>query len=359
MNKFDKSVNILLENLIFEQDQNEIDPSQVIEKTALEMARRNREDKAAYIAESEAKFNSDEEYLDKVINYIKNLPIPIDQITEETGLETTLGAIKDFGSAAWDKAKEYVGPALYDIGEYTSDKIGEYVTDFLGKEYVDDINNNLSETIWYKIAAIFEPTGVMSWPYYDKALKAYETHKGTDKEDIYFLNLLAAQLSVIPGFRLPLGILTAPLKLLLRLPLLPVTIPMKIASFVRGAVSKSSSALKASAKLEKTAAKGIGAKGLKAVKTVTRPASTRIKSAAKAVGSTAKTAAKAVGSTAKTAAKVAATGAKVGTVVSSGDIPQTWKDWTEAGKKSLEDAKPMERTLGKFPSFNHLSTQRF
>lgn len=355
MNKFDKSVNILLENLIFEQDQSEIDPSQVIEKTALEMARRNREDKAAYIAESEAKFNSDQGFVDKVLKYIENLPIPIDQITEETGLETTWGAIKDFGSAAWDKAKEHVGPALHDIGEYTSDKIGEYVTDFLGKEYVDDINNNLSETTWYKIAAIFEPTGVMSWPYYDKALKAYETHKGTDKEDIYFLNLLAAQLSVIPGVRLPLGILTAPLKLIK----LPFFIPSKIASFVRGAVSKSPSALKASAKLEKTAAKGIGAKGLKAVKTVTRPVSTRIKSTAKAVGSTAKTAAKAVGSVAKKAAKAAATGAKVGTVVSSGDIPQTWKDWSEAGKKSLENAKPRERTLGKFPSFNHLSTQRF
>jgi hypothetical protein len=50
---------------------------------------------------------------------------------------------------------------------------------------------------------------------------------------------------------------------------------------------------------------------------------------------------------------------KSGTIIASGDIPQTWKDWTEQGKKDLENVKPMQGTLGKFPSFSGLSTQRF
>ena len=50
---------------------------------------------------------------------------------------------------------------------------------------------------------------------------------------------------------------------------------------------------------------------------------------------------------------------KGGTIIASGDIPQTWKDWTEAGKESMKQMKPAERTLGKFPSFGGLSTQRF
>jgi hypothetical protein len=346
MNKFDKSVNILLENLIFEQDQNEIDPSKIINQTASEIEKRNTEDGKTYMSESEAKYNSDQGYVDKVLNYISSLSD--EQLSEETGLETAWSATKDFAGKALQKASEVLGPSLQKIGDAAADKIGEYATEFIGKEYVDDIQNNMSESIWYKIAAVLEPTGVMSWPYYRKALDLYEENKGTEDEDIYFLNLLAAQISVIPGVRLPLGILTAPLKLIK----LPFSIPRRIASFVRGAISKTPSATKAAAKLEKTAAKGIGAKGLKVIKTVTRPVSTRIKSAVKATT-------KAAGSAAKKAAKIGAVGAKVGTVVSSGDIPQTWKDWTEAGKKSLEDAKPRERTLGKFPSFNNLSTQRF
>ena len=45
MNEFDKSVNILLENLIFEQDQSEIDPSEVIKSTVAEIEKKDKEDR--------------------------------------------------------------------------------------------------------------------------------------------------------------------------------------------------------------------------------------------------------------------------------------------------------------------------
>jgi hypothetical protein len=342
MNHFDKSVNILLENLIFEQDQNEIDPSQVIKQTVSEIEKRFDEDKKSYMDESKAKYMASQGFEEEVKKYIRSLSQ--EELSEQTtGLQSAWQSMKDAGSSALGWASSKFGPSLYEFGEAASEKIGDYVTSFIGKEYVDEINNNLSESIWYKIAAVLEPTGVMSWPYYDEALKKYNENKGTENEDIYFLNLLAAQISVIPGVRLPLGILTAPFKLLTGVIKLPFSIPRRIASFVRGSISKSPSAAKAAAKLE---SKGLS-KAASSIKKITRPVSTRIKTAAK-IGATG----------AKKAAKIGATGAKTAAVVSSGDIPQTWKDWSEAGKKSLEDAKPAERTLGKFPSFGQLSTQR-
>jgi hypothetical protein len=321
MNQFDKSVNILLENLIFEQDQNEIDPSQVIKQTVSEIEKRDREDRKSYMGESEAKYNSSQGFEEEVKKYIKGLSE--DQLSEETGFEKAWGAAKEAGSAAWDWVKKTLGPKLSEIGDAAADKIGEYATDFIGKEYVEDIQNNMSESVWYKIAAVLEPTGVMSWPYYRKALDLYEQNKGTADEDIYFLNLLAAQISVIPGVRVPLGILTAPFKLLTGAIRLPFSIPRRIASFVRGSISRSPSASKAAAKLP------ILQRFFKATTSIAKPV-----------------------------AKIIPPIARGSTVVSSGDIPQTWKDWSEAGKKSLEDAKPAERTLGKFPSFGQLSTQR-
>jgi hypothetical protein len=341
MNQFDKSVNILLENLIFEQDQNEIDQSQVIKQTVSEIEKIFNEDKKAYRDESEAKYNSSQGFVEEVEKYVKGLSE--EQLSEETGFEKAWGAAKEAGSAAWDWGKKTLGPKLYEIGDAAADKIGEYATEFIGKEYVDEINNNLSESIWYKIAAVFEPTGVMSWPYYDKALKKYNENKGTENEDIYFLNLLAAQISVIPGARLPLGILTAPFKLLTGVIKLPFSIPRRIASFVRGSISKSPSAAKAAAKLEP---RGLS-KAASSIKKVTRPVSTRIKTAAKTVGSAT-----------KKAAKIGAAGAKTATVFYSGDVPQTWKDWTEAGKNTLETSKTKDGTLGKFHKFSELSTQR-
>ncbi len=318
MNKFDNVVNAFLENLIFEQDQNEIDSSNIIKKTTIEIETRNDRDRDAYIDESESKYNSDgERVADDILNFIKGLPK--EQLSEQTGLEAAWSGLKDFGSAAWDKAKEYIGPSLHDIGDLAADKIGEYATDFIGKKYIDEINNSLSETVWYKIAAVLEPTGVMSWPYYRKALDLYEQHKGTEKEDIYFLNLLAAQISVIPGVRVPLGILTAPFKLLF----LPLSIPVKIASFIRQKITEYKNAQKALSKLP------ILQRFFKTTTSVLKPIVKALPPIAKGT-----------------------------TVVSSGDIPKTIENLTKPTENKKPTA-PKVSTLGKFPSFSSLSTQSF
>ena len=167
---------------------------------------------------------------------------------------------------------------------------------------------------------------------------------------------MAAQISVIPGVRLPLGILTFPFKLITK----PFTIlggrstkiARETASLLRGSISKNKEVLKATGKLGTVAKKGIVGKSAQTVKNATKTVVQKAKEAIKPTS-------KAIASAAKKAAKGTAAGAKAATVIASGDIPQTWKDWTEQGKKDLENVKPMQGTLGKFPSFSGLSTQRF
>jgi len=170
-------------------------------------------------------------------------------------------------------------------------------------------------------------------------LDLYEQNKGTEDEDIYFLNLLAAQISVIPGVIMPLAILTLPFRI--------ITSPIRIAGAfgrwlresargmakkTRSKLSKEPSLVEASSKLGKAK---IATKGVQTVKT----------------------AAKAVLDTSKKIAKPLATGAKIATVAAVGDIPQKIKDWQKSGEEFMKNMKQPERTLGKFPRFNELSTQ--
>ena len=365
MSKFDNTINAILESLIFEQDRvEELDPEPIVKQTQDEISKRLESDPEQYESESFQKYASDQGIYDKIADYVNSISKSfskeeiesLKEEVEETGLQKTWGALKDVAGKIGSAAQEYLGPTLAEVGDAVADKVGEYITSFIGKDYVDDIQNNLSESMWYKIAAVFEPTGVMSWPYYRKALDLYEKNKGTEDEDIYFLNLLAAQISVIPGVRLPLGILTFPFKL--------ITSPFRIlggrntriaretARYVRSAISKNQNAVKATSKLGTASKKGIVGKSVQTVKGATKAVAQKAKEAIKP-------AAKSIASGAKKAAKTTAAGAKAATVVSSGDIPQTWKDWTEAGKESMKQMKPAERTLGKFPSFGGLSTQRF
>ena len=365
MSRFDNTINALLENLIFEQDQTEeIDPEPIVTKTQEEISNKLKTDPEQYETESLQKYSSDGGIYDQIADYVNSISKSfskeeiesLKEEVEETGLQKTWGAIKDVAGKVGAAAQEYLGPTLAEVGDAVADKIGEYVTSFIGKEYVDDVQNNLSEKMWYKIAAVFEPTGVMSWPYYRNALDLYEKNKGTEDEDIYFLNLLAAQISVIPGVRLPLGILTFPFKLITK----PFTIlggrstkiARETASLLRGSISKNKEVLKATGKLGTVAKKGIVGKGAQTVKNATKTVVQKAKEAIKPTS-------KAIASAAKKAAKGTAAGAKAATIIASGDIPQTWKDWTEQGKKDLEKVKPMQGTLGKFPSFSGLSTQRF
>ncbi len=93
----------------------------------------------------------------------------------------------------------------------------------------------------------------------------------------------------------------------------------------------------------------------KAAKTV----ATATKNASKKVVEIAKKPIKAVASAGKTGAKAAATGAKVATVVGSGNIPQTLKDWQKTGEEITKKMGDKQfGTFGKFPTVTRLSTQR-
>lgn len=341
MLKFDSTINSILENIIFEQNQIEEDPKTIFYKTIEDIKNRLNTDPEGFFSESELKYNSDDSgFLSKLESLIKPYS---KELNEQVDWKGAWEKAKDLGG----KAAEAIGPVLQDVGEFAAEKVGEIGTALAVKEYMDHVENKVSESFWYKLAAVFEPTGVMSWPYYSNALKLYEQHKGTDEENIYFLNLLAAQISIIPGVRLPIGILTAPFKI--------VTNPIKnifgnrakqiakqMADGTASRVAKGKAATKATNKLEKT---GVGTKLTDKIKATTKAATEKVKDVAKG--------------TAKKAAKGTAAAAKTATVISSGDIPTTWKKWTEDGKKTLEKMEPREGTLGKFPRFNEISTQGF
>lgn len=337
MSNFDNTINKLLENLIFEQGEDEFDAKTVFYKTIEEIKNKLQNDPQNFLKESESKYNSDDSgFLSRFQNIIQSSNEDIkEQVDQKSGWEKA----KEFGGYLTSKADETVGPAIQGFGEFAAEKIGETATAFGVKEYMDNIENNVSESFWYKLAAVFEPSGVMSWPYYNNALKLYEEHKGTKDENVYFLNLLAAQIAVIPGVRLPIGILTAPFKII-KNPFMNIfgNTARRTANEIASKVGKGKAAAKAKNSLETA---GVGGKFTNKIKQGTKAAIEKTKEIAK-----------------KTA-KGTAAAAKTATVVSSGDFPETWRKWTEGGKKAMEDVKPTQGTLGAFPRFNEISTQGF
>jgi hypothetical protein len=334
MSNFDNTINDILQNIVFEQIKNsETDPDNIIKDTQnqIEIKKNNME---AYMAESKAKYDAGVNALlqklsDLIKPYYDDLNKKDDNLEEDIDWKAAWNKTKEMGRSIADK----LGPPLHSAGEAVSDTVGNILVKFVDKAYLDDIENNISESIWYKIVAVFEPSGVMSWPYYRNALDLYEKNKGTEDEDIYFLNLLAAQISVIPGVRMPLAILTAPFKLITN-PIRNIfgnqtkRFAREMAKQTRSNVSKSQSLAKANSKLPKN----------KKTQTV-------------------KTAAKTVSAAAGKVAKPASIAAKTATVIGSGDIPGTWRKWTEDGDNAIKNLKTGPATLGRFPSFTQLSTQ--
>lgn len=320
MSKFDNTINSLLNNLIFEES--EIDPQQVIDETR-EAIKKELETNPNYEIESQERYENDLGTFQKVEEFFNKFSKLDENISWED--------IKSAGKSVFDKIKEYGAPAIETVGDYAVENIGDFVKDVIGEENVNYINDNLSERLWYQIASVFDPTGVMSWPYYKTALEAYDQHKGTEDEDIYFLNLLAAQISVIPGVRLPIGIITLPFRLIGKVPLF---FTRGLARFMRRLFSSNKSTTKASSKLSKVSI------GTKATQTV-------------------KNAAKAVTAITGKAAKIGAVGAKVATSAGEGDIPKKVKEWQNVANDIIDSGKSKKGTLGLFPKFNEISTQSF
>jgi hypothetical protein len=394
MSLFYKTANSILEEFISEQTEENsdvIDAESVVNQTIKTINDRIKNDSDGFRNESESKYNSGQEIEDALVKELNNVRQFIEEDVK-TDLSNAWDALKQKGKEVWDD----IAPKIADTQEFLADlaveNMGPIVRKTLGDEVVDDIRNKMSENFVYKVIAVLEPTGVMSWPYLANAKEAYESKIGTDEETIYQLNLLAAQISVIPGVRVPFRILTLPFRLTVGAPAYVLSkifgavglkkIAMKLADIVKNTLGKAPRIEKAVEVISKApqttkVAKVASSKAANAVKTLpkttTKTASTATKNASgkvidavkkpvKAAAAATGKAAKGAGGLAKKAGKVAATGAaaaKAATVIGSGDIPQTWKDWTKKGDDILSKLGNNRGSLGSFRSFRELSTQRF
>jgi hypothetical protein len=326
------------------------------------------------MAQSEAQYRSGEELLNKFVQNLQD--IAKNTTVQESFSDTAANAwdaLKQGGSELWSEISPKIASSQEFLADLAVENIGTIVRQTIGDEYVDEIKNQLSENMIYKIIAILEPTGVMSWPYLAKAKEQYEAHIGTEEEGIYQLNLLAAQISVIPGVRVPLGILTLPFRLLVGVParilgkIFGITGLRKIGVALAGKIklpfTKSGAAKNAAEALEKAPANtklGQLSKipASNAIKKLPKGA---VKAEASAIGKASQKVLDVTKKGAKVTQEVIKKGAvpvKVGTVIGSGDIPQTLKDWQKSGEGFFDKIRQGSGTFGKFPKFREISTQR-
>jgi hypothetical protein len=390
MYSFDKTVNNILQKLLEEAVLDLNGAEKVVNSTINDIKKRMTADKDTFIKECEGRLKIGEDLVNNFISELQKISKSVN--VEESFSDTAANAwdtLKQGGSDLWSK----IAPEIQNTQEYLADlaveNMGPIVRKTIGDEYVDEIKNKLSENMIYKIIALLEPTGVMSWPYLAEAKKQYEAHIGTEEEGIYQLNLLAAQIAVIPGVRLPVAILTLPLRLIVGIPARVLgkvfgivglrKIGIALAGKIKLPFSSSSSIQKGANALENAPAKTklgqiakipasnaikqLPKKAVKAEAAATKKASQKVIDASKKVpkavaAGTKKTGEvlKKTGEVGKKIAKGGAMGAKGATIIGSGDIPQTLKDWEAKGKTM---GAPKSGTLGKFGQFGRLSTQSF
>lgn len=345
MSKFDNTINAILESLIFEQNDSEIQKAQEIANKAREEIKSQFDaDPERFVQNLDSKIKSYDYLADAIVNYassIKDSSAKTIQdatnLTEQTDnvLQDTMSKVKDFAVEFGKAAGSTIGGAFEKGLDLVTDQLVEkmpyIMRSLMGSDTYDKVRSEveqMEDSFLYKAFAFLDPTGVLSWPYLENAKALYEKNLGTENEDIYTLNLLAAAIAVIPGVS-ALKIFTVPFKILS--PLTKIFGGARASAIARAVTNTLKTEFNLGSKLAKTST--IGGK----------------------IGSFAKSLAKPI----KPVGKLFTSALKGGTIISSGDIPQTWKDWTEAGKESMKQMKPAERTLGKFPSFSGLSTQRF
>jgi hypothetical protein len=343
MSKFDSTINKLLENLIFEQDSSEVQKAyDIIEKARAEVKSRFDSDPEKFQANADAQIKSYDGFVDAFVEYVKNVKNEtIKEIQSKPLKEQSGDTLQDIASTAKEyavKGAKAVGGAIGGVFEkgldFTTDKLVENVPSIvrgiMGSDTYDKVRNEIAEvddSLLYKALAFIDPTGVLSWPYLNKARELYEKNLGTEDEDIYTFNLLAATAAVIPGVS-AFKIFAVPFKILIS-PIAKLFGGMRAKVIARSVTNELKTTFGLGTKLAK--ATTIGGK----------------------IGNFAKTVAKPI----KPIAKLAASAGKAGTIIAAGDIPETWKNW---GKDiDIDKIKTPERTLGKFPSFNQISTQSF
>jgi len=384
MHRFNKAIDIILEKMIHEQNESDSEIEKAdnfVNSTIEEIKKRIKNDPESFQRDCEIRYNSGQNIEDSFVKELSQIEKSINESYEDLKKDASNAwdLLKNKGKELWSPIADEIEDTQTFLADLAVENMGSIVRKSIGDEYVDDIKNNMSENVIYKIIAVLEPTGVMSWPYLAKAKEAYEASIGTEDEDIYQLNLLAAQISVIPGVRVPFRILTLPFRLLFGAPafilrkVFGVTgvskVSRSLAGTIKNRISTSPNIQKAASVVTKASSKNTSlgkiakTPAANAVKTLPKAAKavvTGTKNASKKVVDIAKNPVKAVASAGKKAAKVGATGAKVATVVASGNIPQTLKDWEKDGEeitKKLGDKQ--YGTFGKFPTISRLSTQRF
>ena len=370
MLRFDRAVNHILNHLIFEQDESvkEEDKPLTKEDAIIADIQRKYDNKdSAFLAQAREKFNSGGKYVDAFIQEVQKISLN-SKINEST--------FSDKISKAWDYTKEKgaealkkIAPAQDSLANYVVGKMDTILTNVIGVEFTKKLNDEISESFLYKVVAIFlDPTGVLSWPYLRDATEAYEKHKGTEDEAIYQLNLLAAQLAVVPTFAFKpiFGILTLPLRLLTGagakvmekiFGVLGATkISRGIANWIQRRLPFKPRNVRFSEKPQKIYKGGkLLTKGVKAEKAVEK--------AVKGEGALSKVA-KIPGKIIKVPGKIAGKALKnpfkTATILGSGDIPKTVEDWKKSGEELTDKTlKKIEgNPLGRFSRFGEISTQR-
>jgi hypothetical protein len=374
MLRFDRAVNNILNRLIFEQDESvEIEkeddkPLTKEDAIIVDIQRKNDEGNAAFFAQAKEKFNSGGEYVDKFIRQVEKFS-PNVKVNEST--------FSDKISKGWDYAKEKgnellvkMAPTQDRLADYVVEKMDTILTNVIGVEFTKKLNDEISENFLYKVVAIFfDPTGVLSWPYLRDATEAYEKHKGTEDETIYQLNLLAAQLAVVPTFAFKpiFGILTLPLRLLtgagakVMEKLFGVLGATKISRGIANWIGRKLPFRPRNARLTEKPSKISKVKDI--IKKAPKAGISKVKdiiTKAPKAGIFKRTAIGAVKLPGKLAGKALKNPFKTATILGSGDIPKTLEDLKKAGEDlNKETLKRIEKNpLGRFSRFGEISTQR-
>jgi hypothetical protein len=382
-NEVDKILNDLLNESSDKTDQ-------YIANSLNEIKNKLKTDSSGFYNYSKSRFESGKEYVDifiKEFGTLKSLLKESDDNSSDSykmgsNISSGIGSGWDWIKGKTEDIKDYVLPKIADKQEYLADlaveNMGSISRNIVGDDFVNGVNE-ISDSFLYKAVAIFlDPTGVMSWPYLKNATDLYEQHKGTEDEEIYQLNLLAAQISVIPGLRIPLGILTAPFKLVfgggagIMTKIFGVSGARRVARSLANKIKEPLKTNPQIAKVSKTltkpktnttlnASKAKGADAIKKLpKTLNKAQATSnaTKKTKDLIGKAVKTTAKAASATAKTtgkASKLVGQGTKALTAAGAGDIPKFLEGLSSKDKPAVGSVG----SLGRMKSFSGLSTQKF
>lgn len=365
MYQFDESVNKILSSLIFEEAQDEDidsekggglwDKIKSYVQNSLKKRVENDPDKL----EKEIKDGYEKPSDSLADDIAKALAKKIEESDEkEESEKTPTDEASSIIGSGLNKLKKGSGVVARNGLESATDAIVDNVSGVLDehipKSVLDKIDG-LSKTPVGQIIAIFEPTGILSWGYLGTAKEEYDKHKGTDEEDAYALNLVAASLACIPGYKSVASVVGLPVRLARSAALGPI---------------KGAKAASTAAKTIKTMLTG-GSKALKAEKAAAEAAKVaKAAKAAKAAGVLGKAfkpvtkggkiAASLGSKVAKGGAKITKAGAKISTALSQGDIKKTFDEYMRRGEQAIKNVEPAKPRIGTgWPSFMDLSTQRF